>query len=258
MNSQLEKIINEVVKLDSWDILSILSGVNYMARQNAINAVVRKIPDRPGEDATIDVFADYKEKMQMPELTQEVGPFVRVAERVTEVLNEYTDLKPSGYEEVFDYMTQTPPKRSTYQNDYNARKAAGMRPNVPMSVFIDAEMTLALNRFNDTIAKGEDAVRILYSVEGSDDAGPDWFYERINDKVLQKLEDRWIKAEIRRTNLKLNSNDRDLTAANQKLIETVIQELGGKIPDFSKEMDISDDTDLFIAALQQKAGKTAQ
>ena len=37
MNSDIEKTLNEVSKLDSWDVGAILGGVNYLVRQAALN-----------------------------------------------------------------------------------------------------------------------------------------------------------------------------------------------------------------------------
>lgn len=253
MNSQIDKAINEVTKLDSWDIQSILGGVNYLARQTAINTVVRMIPAPPEEGSGLEGFAKWEQEMKNPEIKKAVTGIVGIAEKMTATLRDFTDLPPSEYEDVLQFMVSRPPLRQVYQAEYDARKRAGMRPAMPMSTFVDMEYAQAMNRHAQIVAKGEAAVHLLHSVDGSDEGAPEWLYESINAKLLQKLEDRWMRAELRRTNTRIKKADRDIAEANQLMIEACIVELGGKKPDFTEEMKNSDDIDDFNEAMRKKA-----
>lgn len=252
MNSKIEAALNAVTKLDSWDIQSILGGVNYITRQAAINTVVRMIPEPPEEGSGLEGFTAWEQHMKDPEIKKAASPIVGIAERVTSVLNEYTDLPPSQYEDVLAFMLQRPPQRATFQAEYDNRKRLGMRPAMPMSTFVDMEYATALTRHQHLVSKGEAAVHLLHSVEGSSESAPEWLDEAIYTKVQQKLEQRWMRAELRRTNPKITKADRDLAEANQLLIESVIEELGGQKPSFMEELQVSDDIDAFNEAVKRK------
>jgi hypothetical protein len=252
MNSQLEKALNAIVKLDAWDIQSTIGGVNYLVRQAAINQVVRLIPEPPEEGSGLEGFTKWEQDMKNPDIKKSVSPLVGVAERVTEVLNEYTTLPPSQYEDVLAFMLQRPPQRSTFVAEYDNRKRLGMRPSMPLNTFVDMEYATALGRHQNLVAKGEAAVQLLEAIEGEDGAIPEWLQESIDNKLQQKLAQRWYRAEMRRTNPKITKNDRDIAAANQLMIEGVIEELGGSKPTFSEEMAASDDMDQFIETMRAK------
>jgi hypothetical protein len=188
MKTEIEKALNEVSKLDSWDITSVLGGVNYIVQQAAINTVVRMIPDPPEEGSGMENFTTWEQAMKDPAIRKAVSPIVGISSRVKDVLNEYTDTKPSEYEDVLEFMLQRPPQRVTFEQEYNNRKKLGMRPAMPMTVFVDMEYQTALARHAQLVAKGEAAVHLLHSVDGSDEEAPEWMYDAISAKVNQKLE----------------------------------------------------------------------
>jgi hypothetical protein len=252
MNSLIETHLNAVVKLDSWDIQSILGGVNYIAKQAALNIAVRMLPDLPEEGSGNENFAMFDAAMKNPEIKKSANPIIGIANRVSEVLVQYTDNPPSQYKDVLEFMVSRPPQRKTFQNEYDNRRKLGMRPQMPMGQFVDMEYATALTRHSHLVAKGEAAVRVLDGFDGSDEQAPEWLYDAIHTKIGQKLEERWFRSETRRTNPKISKADRDLAAANQELIESVMIELGFEKPDFSKEMAASDDLDDFNAATAAK------
>lgn len=251
MNSQIEKALNAVTKLESWDIQSVLGGVNYLARQAAINTTVRLMPDIPEEGSGLEGFTAWEQAVKNPQIKEAVSPIVGIAERTTDVLREYTTTPPSEYEDVLAFMLQRPPQRSTFEAEYNNRKRLGMRPNMPMSMFVEAEYATALTRHQHLVARGESAVQLLNGIDGTSDSAPEWLEEQVLQKILQKLDMRWARHEIRRTNPKITKQDRDLAEANQHLIESVIEELGGQKPNFSEEMAADDGVEDFLI----KAGK---
>lgn len=243
MKHDIDKALNEVTKLDSWDILSILGGVNYLCKQSAITAAVRNLPDDPPEGSGIDGFIPWEQKMKAPELKKAVMPMLRISAAVENVLNEYTDTKPTEFEDVLRFMRERPPTRERFKADYENRKRLGMKPSIPMSQFIDMEMVTAMARFEHLRARGDTAVQLLHSLDlrvpaderwDEGEQPPEWLYEAIHDKIMAKLEDRWMRAELRRTNPRISKTDRDLAEANQKLIESVIETLGGNKPDPTK------------------------
>ena len=255
MNSDISKALNAVSKLDSWDIQSVLGGVNYIVQQAAINTVVRMLPPLPDEGSGIEGYTTWEQKMRDPEIREAVSPIVGIANHVKDVLNEYTDLPPSEYNDVLAFMTQRPPQRVTFEAEYNNRKRLGMQPGMPMSVFVDMELAQAEGRHKQLLAKGEAAVNLLHGVDGNDASAPEWLYEAISTKILQKLEQRWMRAELRRTNPKITKQDRDLAAANQKLIESVIEELGGSVPSYADHKAAEDDLEAFLNKMKETTPK---
>lgn len=243
----------KVTTLDSWDIQATLGGVNYIVRQAAINAIVRQMPDPPPEGSGIEYFQQYEQAMKAPQMKEAAAPIVGIAEAVTEVLNEYTDLPPTQYEDVLKFMSERPPRREVFVADYDNRKRLGMRPGVPLSAFVDMEMATAMTRHQQLIARGEQAVQFLEGVNGTSESAPEWLYEAIHNKLLQKLEQRWMRAELRRTNPRITKEQRDLAEANQALIVKVIEELGGEKPSFKEEMTNDDELDKFIEKASSKA-----
>jgi hypothetical protein len=117
------------------------------------------------------------------------------------------------------------------------------------------ELAQAEGRHKQLLAKGEAAVNLLHGVEGNDASAPEWLYEAIQTKILQKLEQRWMRAELRRTNPKITKQDRDLAAANQKLIESVITELGGTPPSYADQKLAEDELEAFINKMKATATK---
>lgn len=230
MNTQIEKMLTEVSKLESWDISSVLGGVNYLLKQTAINAAVRLLPDPPPEGSGIEYFTEWEQKMRNPEIKTRCSPLVGLSQRVEEVLNQYVDREPQTFEGVLKFMTERPPQRATFEADYNNRKRLGMKPAMTMKEFVDMEYKTALDRQQMLVARGEDAIRVLHAVEGTDEEVPEWLYEAIDNKVLQKLEERWKRHDLRATNTRVTQSDRDLATANKKLVAACMEALGGKAP----------------------------
>jgi hypothetical protein len=251
MHAQFNKALTEVSKLDSWDIQAILGAVNYMALQGAINQAVRLLPPPPEEGSGIEDFTRWEQNMLKPEIKEAVAPILKYAELSQEVLNEYTATEPFDFEHVLQFMTSRPPIRNTFQQEYNQRKQLGMRPGIPMAQFIEMEYAAALQRHAKLVATGETAIRMLSTMRGNDSNAPEWFVEAVESKILQKLEQRWIKGEMRRTNPRITKDQRDLAEANQLLIVGVMLELGGKAPSFDAEMKAEDDVDDGLARLEK-------
>ena len=63
MNHNIENALNELTKLDSWDIQSVLGGVNYITQQAAINTVVRMLPPQPEEGSGLENFTAWEQAM---------------------------------------------------------------------------------------------------------------------------------------------------------------------------------------------------
>lgn len=251
MHAQFTKALNEITKLDSWDIQATLGAVNYLALQSAINQAVRLLPAPPEEGSGIEDFTRWEQNMQKPEIREAVAPILGYAEKAQEVLNEYTTTEPFDFQHVLDFMTSRPPQRATFEAEYNQRKKLGMRPGIPISKFVEMEYAQAMQRHARLVAIGETAVHVLSQMRGNDATAPDWFMEAIEAKIMQKLEQRWERAEMRRTNPRITKEQRDLAEANQALIVGVIEALGGKKPDFTSEIRASDDLEDSMEKLER-------
>jgi len=255
MHSQIEKTLNVVADLDSWDVGAVAGGMNYLLLQSAINTVVRMLPDQPEEGSGLEQFTEWEAKMRNPEIQEKVAPIIGTAERVCDVLEEYSSAPVADFQSVLEFMTSRPPQKSSFEAEYNNRKRMGMKPGMPLKQFVDLEYQVALTRHQNLIAKGEAAVLALQRIVGSDGDLPEWLLEALNAKALQKLEQRWMRAELRRTNPKIGKQDRDLAEANQKLIEAAIVELGGEVPKDTSVEDKDEDLDDFIKKVEGIAAK---
>jgi hypothetical protein len=251
MNSHIEKTLELVSKLDSWDVGSVLGGVNHLVRQAAINMTVRMLPDLPEEGSGLEHFAQWEKNVRKPEIAEKVAPLLGLADRVAQVMVEYSTMDISDNAKVLEMSTSPDrvPKRATFEREYKERVRLGMKPGMSIREFTEMEHATALQRHAVLCAKGEHAVQIMEGIDISDGDLPEWMHEAVNSKVLQKLEERWRKAELRRTNPRISKNERDLAGANQKLIEATITELGGTVPTDTEETapEVLSDLDKFIA-----------
>jgi len=247
MDSKFIEAMNEITKLDSWDIQATLGAVNYLALQTAINQAVRMLPAPPEEGSGIEDFTAWEQKMQEPQIREAVLPVIGYADKAQEILNEYTTTEPFDYDHVLTFMTSRAPQRATFEKEYNDRKRLGMRPDIPINKFVDMEYATAMQRHANLIAKGQSAVHLLSQLSGNDATAPEWFIEAVEAKILQKLEQRWERAEMRRTNPRITKEQRDLAAANQLMIVSVIEKLGGNKPNFAAEIKAADEFDEAVA-----------
>lgn len=236
MNSHLEAALTKITQLDSWDIGSILGAVNYLLKQTALNATVRLLPDLPPEGSGLEYFAQFEAKKNNPQIRERVAPIIGMADRVTDLIENYATTPVSQYEDVLKFMTERPPTKAAFEADYNNRKRMGLKPAVSVKEFVEMEYAQALQRHSVLVARGELACNVLHGIEGTDGVEgmgtdlPDWLYEAIDNKILDKLDQRWKRAELRRTNPRISASQRDEAEANQKLLTSVILELGGKVP----------------------------
>lgn len=256
MNSKMETMLSLVTKLDSWDIQAVLGGVNFMLRQTALNQAIRMLPEAPPEGSGLEYFADWDARAKSPEITKQVSPLVGMAERVTDVLESYTQAQPSNYYDVITFLVGRPPAKSMHIREYDQRKKQGLKPNMSLNDFVEMEYAEALRRHATLIAKGEHAARVLSSIDGSDeDPGLEWLDEALHNKVIQKLNQRWMRAEVRRTNPRLSSTQRTEAVATQQLIRDTIETLGGELTDFDAEEAASAEIDEGIKRTKEAQDK---
>jgi hypothetical protein len=263
MNSHIENTLNLVSKLDSWDVGSILGGVNHLVRQAAITQTVRMLPDLPEEGSGLEHFAQWEKNVRKPEIAEKVAPLLGLADRVAQVMVEYSTMDVSDNQRVLEFITAPDrvPKKATFEREYKERVRLGMKPGMTIREFTEMEYAVALQRHAVLMAKGEHAVQLLEGIDISDGDLPEWIHEAINQKVLQKLEERWRKAELRRTNPRISKQERDLAGANQKLIEDTITQLGGEIPRDTEEVtpEQQSDLDAFLRRVEGfTGGKTPE
>jgi len=255
MNSKIKEALTAVTALDSWDIQSTLGGVNFIVRQAALNTVTRLLPDPPPEGSGVEYFTRWEQQQKDPEIRKQASPFVGLADEVTAILLEHTTAAPTDYAGVLQFMTERPPVRENFVADYNRRKQLGMRPQMPIAEFVNMEYQTAMQRHAQLIARGENAVQVLDSVEGSDESAPEWLETAVMDKIQSKLEQRWMRAEMRRTNPRVLKQQRDEAEANQRLIESVATKLGFEKPNYVAEMEADDEMEAVTAKINAMSPK---
>lgn len=155
MNAQLQL-------LDSWTQLSVYSSWSFMVNAACINQAMRYIPDAP-EDNGIQEFTVYEAARRA--MIKDAGKSSLVSlimlQRDVEGYIVNADGQARGLEDTLEFMTGSSPKAETYKREYEDRRRQGLKPAMPLKVFVEYEMERAMNQFNLIVHKGDDAVRLI-------------------------------------------------------------------------------------------------
>ena len=241
MNAQLQL-------LDTWTQLSVLSSWSFMVNAACINQAMRYIPDAPVDNG-IEQFTVYEAARRALRKDCENGNMPALVELQRDVVGSIFDAdgQARGLEDTLEYMVGTAPKEAEFKAEYEMRRRQGMKPAMPLRVFVQYEMERAMNQYNLLVAKGEDAVRLVDTfTPPTDDSEhetknelPDWITESFERKLIDKLNTRWEKLEFVRTNPRRRKSERDSAKADQMMIAKVLAEYGEE-PGFA-DMDDEDE-----------------
>ena len=233
MNHQLDQLLQNIRQLNSYDLSAILWSLNYAASSATINALVRAIPDLPPEGSGIETCSQYNEDMRNVDTSRAKG-FLALKLELDAIAENHTDGVLPELSNTAEYMQSRQPIRATYIGTYNALKAKGQAPRVTLKQYVDSEHGAAVRNFNNLRSKISDAMQIADTIGnqcGDDIDVSEEFVDSLYQRLIPKLQDRWIKAEIRATNYRTSQAIRDEASASQLAIEEVLAFVGGDIPD---------------------------
>lgn len=238
MNHQITELQNKVQLLDQWTQQAVYGSWQFLANAASINAAMRYVPDEP-LDTGIETFTEYdaarrtlirdSEDSSLPALVDLAktvsGWYAEAGGR--EAQDQDGDPMPSLYG-TYEFLTREAPKEASVRADYINRARLGMRPAMPIGVFIKFEMERLMREYNTLKNRGEDAIRLCEttSIQGSRGELPEWIAPKFEQKLIEKLHNRWEKLEMRRTNPKVKKAQRDECAADQLMICSVLAEYG--------------------------------
>jgi hypothetical protein len=233
--SKFAQAMGELTKLESWDIASVLGSWQFVLSRAALNQAIRLIPDLPPEGSGIEAASQYGEdlrKIMNGDVPSELEALVAMNIEINEALDNYANVPSRSFEDTYQYLRGQAPKQNTFINDYNMRKRQGIKMNVSLRDFVNGEMQQALRNYQVLLAKGQDAVALLDKIAESGPSlgdGPEWLEETLFQRAVAKLQERYTRLEIRRTNPRVNTAQRDEAAASQVLIAKTIGYFGGTI-----------------------------
>lgn len=231
MNNQVQTIRAKLEGLDTWTQLSVLLSWAFNINAAAINQAVRYIPDAPVDNG-IEHFTEYDAARRQMREDAEDGNHVlpSLVGLHREIFGDIDVLggTPTTFEDTHKFLTSKAPTKDRFVTDYNNRVRMGLKPGMPMAVFVEYEFERAMEQHNKLVARGEDAIRLCETC--SEDTGmgslPEWLIETMERKLIEKLHDRWTKLELRRTNPRSRKDARDAAASDQMMITRVLAEYG--------------------------------
>lgn len=265
MNHKLNTMFNQIAALDTYTQLSVLGSWNYAVNQSCINQAMRYVPETPVDNG-IDSYTQYEagRRALLQDSDSSQLPDLLALQRDIQGAIEDNDGSAKTLSETLQLMMNSAPTREMMGAKYDDAKRAGMKPSMSRKQFIDYELERAVAMHNKLAARGEDAVRICETITIAAEAHdiPETLMDRLEEKLIDKLNTRWEKLEFDRINPRLRKERRDSAAADQLLIETTLAEYG-ITPGFEPEDDEKEVTtielspaDKLIALQAAKANMT--
>ena len=246
MNRKVNDLRNHLELTDMYTQLSVLSSWSFMVNAACINAAMRYIPEGP-VDTGIEEFTAYEAARRGLIKDAEHSNLPALVSLQRELMGWIDDAggEAKGLEDTLGYISAECPKEATFKAEYEMRRRQGMKPAMPLKVFVQYEMERAMNQYNQLVAKGDDAVRLVdtftLSSMVSDEREstnelPEWIPESFERKLIDKLHARWEKLEFTRSNPRRRKSERDEAKADQMMIARVLSEFG-ETPGFDDMID---------------------
>lgn len=241
-NHKIRELMAHISNLDQYSQLSILGSWAFSINSSIINTAMRYAVT-PDNTNGVEGFTGFEVDMRyaLQEAAKSSLPALLSLRRdinsmIVDAGGETRDL-----DNTLEYLLSNPPSRKRFEEEYETRRRSGMRPAMTIKVFVDSEMARALKQHEDLKAKGTDAIRLCESFTLSDDGErsdiPDWVPDSFENAMLRKLQDRWMKLEITRTNPRSRKQIRDGAEADQLLI-TQLMAVYGERPMGDEPIDL--------------------
>lgn len=227
MKTFIEKLMAQVNKLDMWTQLAIFGGWQYMVNSACINTALRYVPDEPVDNG-IEHYTQYEAARRRLIDEAETSNLPALITLQRDISNSIGELGGTAreLEDTLQFRSGKVPDKKTFEREFEERRRQGMRPNIPRQAFIKQEYEAACKAHNALVAKGEDAIRLCdtVTINGLEGNLPEWLPESMEQKMLEKLHDRWDKLERSRTNTRLKKKQRDEAEADQRMVAALLAE----------------------------------
>jgi hypothetical protein len=247
MQTELHEMTAAIADLDTYTQRSVIGSWSFFVNTQCLNQGMRAIPDVPEEGEGIDGFTPWEGAIKTAlvdlaasEADGVIGDFTTTLpawialHRVLSSMMQETGGDPSTIESTHEFLCSKGPTRGRFEADFALRVQMGMRPGITRKDFVDGEYTKAMDTHAQMLAKGQHAISLIDrmilgtgdNIERGFDDLPDWATETLLQKLIQKLNDRWVKLEIQRTNPRVNKNNRDTAEGDQLLIVECLRHYG--------------------------------
>ena len=259
--NKMNELAAKLADLDTYTQRSVIGSWAFFINSQCITQGLRALPNMPEEGEGIDGYTPWEgamrtlhtklkeEQKEGGDMTSTLPAFVALQRYVSHMMSE-TGGDSSTIEDTHTFLTQRAPTRERFEADFAMRVKMGMRPGIPRKDFVDAEYARAMDQHTLMISKGQHAVEFLDrlildttigDVERGFDDLPEWVSETLEQKLVQKLRDRWTRLEMTRTNPRVNVKNRDAAEGDQLLIVETLKSMGEIIGQVDLEEEPQED-----------------
>lgn len=223
---------DRTTNLDKWTKLSIYGAWAYIINSQCINQAMRFVPEVPENLDGIEEFSAYDNARAELIRNAESSPLpdmIMLQRDVQDWIIE-AEGQVGGLESTLQFMnTRMTPDRARISEQY--RQMARIRkPRVSIETFVEHEYLAAMQKHEDRIARGEDAVRLCETItlDCKSEPLPEWLMEAFESKLLDKLHSRWEQLEMDLMRPNMAHSRRKTIMADIQLIESVLESFGEK------------------------------
>ena len=234
----IDEAIDMVMELDKYTKISVFNSWKFFLNMQCIRQAMRILP-LTGIEKTVEGRDQYDHLIAhtMDEYEKEgdyatkLPAFIALNEKLR--ITMYEDmLEPSTMEDTLEFMTRQPPTAGMFEKDYDNRVIQGQRPGISKRDFCEMQLEDAMKQHHLLVEHGQDAIQFCQDLNVNVDRGhgdlPDWAIDALYTKLIDKLEHRWKKLDVRRTGLRTKPADRTTAEADQTLLEYVFEKLTGR------------------------------
>jgi hypothetical protein len=253
MKADLKEMAAQIDDLDEFSQRSIWGAWGFFANKQCINQGIYALPDVPEEDGVeaggIEGYTQWEAAVRQAKIEVEDAGQGQDGDYVTALpawiaLQQhvhFTLLEMGGrtneLKDTWQFISNRLPTRRQFETDFAVRVRLGNRPGITRKDFVDAEFKKAMASHEKWIAKGEPAITLIdrlilntgTNVERGFDDLPEWVFDSMQDKLIQKMRQRWDTLEITRTSGYTSQSRKDESVGNQMILEETLAKYGETI-----------------------------
>jgi len=260
MKNVIDTIIKSVQNTDDWTQSSVFGTCYYQAASAAINLGLNIIETADLEEGSgIDGFARWMEKTAclQPQQLADLNALGALAEKLAVLVGGVSMSVPTLEDHVAFRIATHKPSQEVSQQKYRDLRAAGERFKISMKQWVTEHYSNNLKQHTRLIDHSDDAITLIKRalrdpmkewedhmyVDGPNSKRPaehddqveyhripEWLFETLVDKALDKLYARRYKTESRTRAANLRQAARDAATADLFRIDAAITALGENPP----------------------------
>jgi hypothetical protein len=241
-NFNIAEAIDTVMELDKYTKASVLNSIRFYLNMQSIRQALRILRNdniELGDEKTVEMRDAYdqliRRTMDEYEKDGDYAPslpaFIALNEHLRVTMYD-DNLQPVDMESTLDFMCSSTQGTDAFEKDYDARVKQGMKPGISKREFVEQQLRDAVNGQRQLQEQGQYAIQFCEDLNVNVERGfsdlPDWAITAIHDKIVDKLHQRWVKCDMRRTSLNSAPNVRSEAEADQLLIECAYEQIAGR------------------------------